>query len=145
MQTDPFFLSSSPYMPSSSTLSLLMTPVNMVDDFCSFQKDNGGEKVYRPILCLLSTTSNPPPPPPGGRDGGGSAWGAGWRQERDGEGLGTCSSFSTPPYAVPHSALLCSAEAHIGGVRVGGRDDLVDPEWVRGPHHGGGLHGQGRR
>jgi hypothetical protein len=70
---------------------------------------------------------------------------AGAHGERDGGGLGTYSSFSTPPYAVPHSALLCSAEAHIGGVRVGGRDDLVDPEWVRGPHHGGGLHGQGRR
>jgi hypothetical protein len=59
MQTDPFFLSS-PYMPSSSTLSLLMTPVNMVDDFCSFQKDNGGEKVYRPILCVSTILNSSP-------------------------------------------------------------------------------------
>jgi hypothetical protein len=97
MQTYPFFLSSSPSMSSSSTLSPRMTPVNMVGDCCSFRS---------PTHILLSL----------------------W-----------C------PCVGPPSALLCSAEVHIGGVRVGGREDLAGPGWVRGPHRSdGGQHRQGR-
>jgi hypothetical protein len=79
-----------------------MTPVNMVDDFCSFQKDNGGEKVYRPILCLLSTILKSSPA---------STRRKGWWREHMGSGMAAGAGWGRTwhMFFFLYAALRCTA------------------------------------